>query len=295
MGYDIFKFGVLFQGNRLQHIPITPDVSGDIPKYDAKSTISIGAAVSKSTITWVKPHDANLFVADRVLLVNVTWEELEKNGFILGKEIVIDGQRFRCRLLQVGTDDDTPNEWDRVLTMTGDADALWHWGCIFFWGTDALPDVGLCSNRGWLKARHRTLNGSSFRSLGTGFRPALDPIGPDDVTATHCWLEGAEFRVGRIPDREVYCPTLQPVQNGVFADVPNGWTGRMYTLLKNGRPVYTNAAPGTLLSDKVHLEITDRYFGDEYLIPWTISDGIAVAQHALLGQHKMRKPTTKKE
>lgn len=294
MGYDIFKFGALFQGNQPQHIPIMPNIGGDIPDYDMKSTISIGAAVSQNTIAWVKPHGANLFVADRVLLVNVTWEELEKNGFILGKEIVIEGQRFRCRLLQVGTDDDTPNEWDRVLTMTGDADTLWHWRCIFFWGADALPDVGLCSNCGWLKARHRTLDGPSFRSVGTGFRPALDPIGPDSA-ATHCWLEGAEFRMGKIPDGEVYCPTLQPVQSSVFAGIPDGYQVHMYTLLKNGRPVRTGLTiPGIFLGEK-QLEITDRYFGDEYLIPWTISGGIAVAQHALLGQHKMRRPTTRKE
>lgn len=294
MGYDIFKFGVLFQGNQPQHIPIMPNVGGDIPAYDAESAISIRPAISRSTITWIKPHGANLFVADRVLLVGVTWNELKENGFVLGKEIVIDGQRFRCRLLQVGLEVDVPNEWDQVLAMTGDADTLWNWSNIFFWGADALDNVGLYPNRGWAKARHRTFNGPDFRSLGTGFRPALDPIGLS-ATATHCWLEGTEFRMGRIPDGEVYCPTLQPVQSSAFAGIPDGYQVHMYTLLKNGRPVHTDLAiPGTFLGEK-QLEITDRYFGDEYLIPWTISGGIAVAQHALLGQHKMRRPTTRKE
>lgn len=293
MGYDIFKFGALFLGNRLQHIPIMPNIGGDIPNYDMKSTISIEAVVSQNVITWVKPHGANLFVADRVLLVNVTWNELKKNGFVPGKEIVIDGQRFRCRLLQAGLEADVPNEWDQVLTMTGDDDTLWHWSNIYFWGADGLDNLSLYSNRGWTKARNRTFNGPDFRSFGTGFRPALDPIGPDS-TATHCWLEGIEFRVGRIPDREVYCPTLQPVQSSIFAGIPDGYQVHMYTLLKNGRPVRTDLAiPGIFLGEK-QLKITDRYFGDEYLIPWTISDGVAVAQHALLGQHKIRRPTTRK-
>lgn len=30
------------------------------------------------------------------------------------------------------------------------------------------------------------------------------------------------------------------------------------------------------------LELTDRYYGDEYLIPWTISNGVAVADKSLL-------------
>ena len=41
MGYDIFKFGALYLGDKAQRIPEKPAVNGDIPQYDGSSTISI--------------------------------------------------------------------------------------------------------------------------------------------------------------------------------------------------------------------------------------------------------------
>lgn len=51
----------------------------------------------------------------------------------------------------------------------------------------------------------------------------------------------------------------------------------MYTFLNNGHPIPF----GEPVKDASKLTLTDRYFGDEYLIPWTISNGIAVASHLL--------------
>lgn len=39
-----------------------------------------------------------------------------------------------------------------------------------------------------------------------------------------------------------------------------------------------------LFQDIAQLEITDRYYGDKFLIPWTISNGVAVADKSLLIQ-----------
>ena len=51
----------------------------------------------------------------------------------------------------------------------------------------------------------------------------------------------------------------------------------MYTLVENGRPIHMDEP----VRDLSKLTLTDRYFGDEYLLPWVISNGVAVAARAL--------------
>ncbi len=55
----------------------------------------------------------------------------------------------------------------------------------------------------------------------------------------------------------------------------------MGTLLVGGRPVRPDdsLAPGR---QKDKIELTDQYFGSEYLIPWTVKAGFAFAECPLL-------------
>lgn len=55
----------------------------------------------------------------------------------------------------------------------------------------------------------------------------------------------------------------------------------MYTFMESGHPICF----GEPVKDAAKLTLTDRYFGDEYLIPWTISNGVAVANQALQQQN----------
>lgn len=112
MGYDIFQFGALNLDGKIQPVPQHPTEAGDIPQYDGKATISFETLISGEGITWVKPNDSNLLIADRVLLAKVSWEDLDKSGFVSGKTVFLDGQHFRCRLLQVGKNWNAPNEWN---------------------------------------------------------------------------------------------------------------------------------------------------------------------------------------
>ena len=102
MGYDIFTFGALYLGDEVQYIPQQLSSGGDVPRYDSKSAISIGPAPQQEAISWIKPYGQSLLIADRILLAQVSWNDLDKNGFIAGKMVSLNGCRFRCRLLQVG-------------------------------------------------------------------------------------------------------------------------------------------------------------------------------------------------
>ena len=279
MCYSSFEFGVLYLGNKIQYTPQIPTSIGDVPQYDGQATISIGAAKNKKNITWVKPDGQNILISDRVLLVTVSWDDLERNGMVSGKLIVIDGQFFNCRLLQVGKSDGVPNEWDKILDETGEDDTLWHWNNACFWGQEKPTDVASRrAVRGYFSARYWNSNTATNRYVSVGFRPALEPL-PSDTPTPNIKLDGIDFQLTSLPGGN-FCPILQPVNKDVFSAIMVGSEVRMYTFLNNGHPIPF----GEPVKDASKLTLTDRYFGDEYLVPWTISNGVAVVNKSLIKQ-----------
>ena len=276
MGHNIFKFGALYLDNKIQHIPQQPIRNGDIPQYDGQAAISIGLEEKGESITWVKPNGQNLLIADRVLLVNVSWEDLDQNDLVNGKQIQIDGQYFHCRLLQVVKRKIFPSEWDKILDETGEDDTLWHWNNAYFWGQEKPTDVSPTrAVRGYYSARSWFSDGATNRGVGVGFRPALEPL-PSDTPIPNIKLDGIDFQLTSLPGGN-FCPILQPVDKDVFSAITVGSEVRMYTFLNNGHPIPF----GEPVKDASKLTLTDRYFRNEYLIPWTISNGVAVASRAL--------------
>lgn len=284
MSYSVFKFGALYLDDKIQPIPQQPIMFGDIPKYDGQANISIASANQEKSITWVKPSGLNLLVADRVLLVDVSWQDLNNDGFVAGKRILIDGQYFRCRLLQVGAvkDKGVPNEWDKALNETVEDNTLWHWEEMYFLGAD-ISAYGMKHRavRGYSSARYWSDNHAARRNMFVGFRPALEPLPADDATP-NINLDGIDFCLRSIPGGESFYPILQPIQEDVFADIPVGGKVRMYTLMENGHPIHMDEQVRSVTK----LTLTDHYFGDEFLIPWVISNGVAVVNQSLPQQEK---------
>ena len=283
--FDVYLFGTTYLNDKPQSVPKNPMYGGDIPDYSGNSAITIGATVLGKTITWIRPHGLNLFVADRTLLAHISWEDLYKSSLVKGQWTVINGQCFLCRLLRVGESPERPNEWDDILNITGPKDSLWHWKNMPFLGADtaiARPEHRV--TRGHHSARNWSFINASYRSSTVGFRPVLEPLGPNSEITPDCKLDGMDFCLSNIPGSEGFCPILVPVDGGVFRDVPKGQQVRMYTLLKDGRPVRMDTNRKSKYQDDLQLELTNRYYGNEFLIPWTVSNGIAVASRILL-QH----------
>lgn len=285
MGYIRFHFGSLYFGDKAKNVEQDPVRDGKPVPYDGISDVFIGKTEPGAAIHWIKPKGMNLFIANRVLMNNVSWNDLAKNSFVPGKKIIIDCQPFLCRLLQVGDEPNTPNEWDRVLDETGAANTLWHWNRYYFWGSDATKyNHSAVKNpyalRGCYGARARGSDTATTRRDSSGFRPALEVIASAYTGRTHV-LEGQNFRISSVPgDKKIFCPILQPIKSAAFNIIPDGQQIKMYTLLENGQP----HRMGDRLQNKFDLQITDKYFGDEFLIPWTISNGVAVADNALYQQ-----------
>ena len=74
-----------------------------------------------------------LLVASQCVCTNISWDELNKAGYIFGRPVKINGTPYICRSLKVGEMEGAPNEWDAILDDLEESDDLWHWDYIYFW------------------------------------------------------------------------------------------------------------------------------------------------------------------
>jgi hypothetical protein len=170
------ELGSLFVGRQAQQVPQNPIAkTGDIPIYSG-GQITIRNTVPGKAITWVAAGD--ILIADRCLLSDVTWKELDAAGLIAGREVCIDGHKYLCRAPKVGYDSDRQNEWDKALAIMGADNSLWHWKSMYFWGADGLTTVTRIA-RGCITAYTRDFADEDSRYFNVGFRPCLIPLEDD--------------------------------------------------------------------------------------------------------------------
>lgn len=98
----------------------TPAMSGGLESYFLGDT----PADSQQQLMWHKIQDEGntLLVCDRNILVCVSWNDLDQQGYISGKSIQVDGVSYVCRVLTGGTvaaryqlGEPAQNEWDRFI------------------------------------------------------------------------------------------------------------------------------------------------------------------------------------
>ena len=167
-------------------------------------------------LQWIRlsAQGRTLLISDRVLLMRISWDDLHEAGYVDGRPVTIDGQRYRCRLLTGGSryrggdeSDGYPggwpldNEWDRFVAAEGpirdlpapgatDLDdrldpadqasahnALWNWFGAVSWTQEPyeLRGSARCC-RGYRSARYFYLNTRSHRHEDIGWRPVLEPL-----------------------------------------------------------------------------------------------------------------------
>lgn len=187
------KMGALFLDDVAQTNPQEPTYDGDIPRYDGTSTITIADVPENcpdtdTIITWniIPNMDAwsrtgILLIADRVLLCNVSWDDLAAAGFVDGVEVVLKGKKYRCHLLSVGEKFNSQNAWDDALDRTRDDNEIWHWAEMNFWGGNEVTHSGRSAVCGFYSAYSWDWHDSSYRGASLGFRPALEPLEPDNL------------------------------------------------------------------------------------------------------------------
>ena len=189
-------------------------MSGSMANYTFGDTPSADA----NKLQWVKIKDGDktLLICDRVILVSVSWDDLNGQGYVTGKTITIDGTKYKCRLLTGGSNrrnndwyaggTPTNNEWDRFITreevitglpapVSSDLDTnlnttdhnsthnqLWHWVGVYSWCQETWAEnASRRADRGFSSARTWNGGSSGLRYVNVGFRPVLEVLNTDPL------------------------------------------------------------------------------------------------------------------
>lgn len=189
-------------------------MSGSMANYTFGDTPSADA----NKLQWVKIKDGDktLLICDRVILVSVSWDDLNGQGYVTGKTITIDGTKYKCRLLTGGSNrrnndwyaggTPTNNEWERFITreevitglpapVSSDLDTnlnttdhnsthnqLWHWVGVYSWCQETWADnASARAYRGYTSARSWYGYSSGYRRVHVGFRPVLEVLNTDPL------------------------------------------------------------------------------------------------------------------
>jgi hypothetical protein len=191
-----------------------PQMSGSMANYTFGDTPSADA----NKLQWVKIKDGDktLLICDRVILVSVSWDDLNGQGYVTGKTITIDGTKYKCRLLTGGSNrrnndwyaggTPTNNEWDRFITreevitglpapVSSDLDTnlnttdhnsahnqLWHWVGVYSWCQETWAEnASSRAYRGYNSARYWSYNSATNQYASVGFRPVLEVLNTDPL------------------------------------------------------------------------------------------------------------------
>ena len=189
-------------------------MSGSMANYTFGDTPSADA----NKLQWVKIKDGDktLLICDRVILVNVSWDDLNGQGYVTGKTVTIDGAKYKCRLLTGGSNrrngdsyaggTPTNNEWDRFITreevisglpapVSSDLDSstnstdlnsahnkFWNWFYVYSWCQETYAEgASDRASRGCNSARCWDWSVSSYRRAYLGFRPVLEILNTDPL------------------------------------------------------------------------------------------------------------------
>ena len=185
----------------------------------ANYTFGDTPAAEANQLQWHKIQDGDktLLICDRVILVNCSWNDLNSQGYITGKEVTIDGAKYKCRVLTGGTGPrssndyysggtPTNNEWDRFITreevitglpapVSSDLDStqnatdlnsthnqFWNWYYVYSWCQETYSgNSSFRAYRGYDSARFWNYNSATLQLAFVGFRPVLEVLNTDPL------------------------------------------------------------------------------------------------------------------
>ena len=132
----------------------------------------------------------SLFIADYAMTHTVSWDSLNIQGLIFGKEYTSDGIDYTLRAPSVGSgftgsgdsERGTPqsNEWDAVLDKN--SGYVKNWNDIYSWGQDTSSyESWYRAVRGYGSARYWSYYYAASSDPRVGFRPVLEVLNPDTL------------------------------------------------------------------------------------------------------------------
>ena len=166
-------------------MPTNPIDGGNCVSVNT-SNFTVGNTVAGKELQWIewtKADGTKMLVCDRGLIVNISWNSINAAGFITGKEITIDGQKYKMRSL-TGSNGASGtygagcnNEWDQLLDAVGESNDLIHWNKMYSWCQEVYySNSDYRSFRGYNSARNYNYNHATVAFTYVAFRPALEVL-----------------------------------------------------------------------------------------------------------------------
>ena len=266
----------------LHYVPFT--YAGTIEAYKLTSAMATTEEYAQQN---KYPH--SLFVADYAVTHTVSWNGLNDEGLIFGKNYASGSVDYTLRAPSVGSNATgsgdsqrgvpQSNEWDTMLNKN--SGYIKNWNGIYSWGQDTTRyNSSRRAVRGYFSARF--WNGitatSSFPFLG--FRPVLEILNPDTLGSDGLKVVTLDLGGGKLGGSSDAIHIIvktgseftAPASDGMTR--PNGDTGSYFMWLGSDGKLY---APGAIVPAEV-TKLTVQWTAPTYAVTLntnggTIADG----------------------
>ena len=266
--------------NTLHYVPFT--YAGTVDAYKLTSEMETTEEYAQQN-----KYAHSLFVADYAVTHTVSWNGLNDEGLIFGKNYASGGVDYTLRAPSVGSistgsgnsERGTPqsNEWDAVLDKN--SGYVKNWNDIYSWGQDTSSyESSFRAVRGYNSARNGDIDNATGSGPNLGFRPVLEVLNPDELGSDGLKVVTLDLGGGTLgnssEDIQIIVKTgsefTAPASGGLTR--PDGNTGSYFMWLGSNGKLY---APGAsvpadvtkltaqfVLSEQFSLTPGGRYYFD---------------------------------
>ena len=169
----------------LHYVPFT--YAGTIEAYKLTSMMATTEAYAQQY-----KYAHSLFVADYAVTHTVSWNGLNDEGLIFGKNYASGGVDYTLRAPSVGSNSTgsgdsqrgvpQSNEWDTMLNKN--SGYIKNWNGIYSWGQDTTRyNSSFRAVRGFISARLWGIDNAASSDPNVVFRPVLEVLNPDELGA----------------------------------------------------------------------------------------------------------------
>ena len=261
----------------LHYVPFT--YVGTIEAYKLTS-----ATATTEEYAQQNKYSHSLFVADYAVTHTISWDGLNDEGLIFGKNYASGGVDYTLRAPSVGSNStgsgesqhDTPsnNEWDRILDKN--SGYIQNWNKMYSWGQDTSSAAeSFRAYRGYNSARFWYYTSSSFRNVYLGFRPVLEVLNPGTLGSDGLKVVTLDLGGGKLGGSSDAIQIIvkkgseftAPASDGLTR--PDGDAGSFFMWLDGNGNSY---APGASVPTDV-TELTVQWTAPTYTVTLNAGDG----------------------
>ena len=277
----------------LHYVPFT--YAGTIEAYKLTSAMATTEEYAQQN---KYPH--SLFVADYAVTHTVSWNGLNDEGLIFGKNYASGGVDYTLRAPSVGSNATgsgdsqrgvpQSNEWDTMLNKN--SGYIKNWNGIYSWGQDTTRyNSSFRAVRGFISARLWGIDNAASSDPNVVFRPVLEILNPDTLGSDGLKVVTLDLNGGKLGGSSDAIHIIvkngsaftAPASDGLTR--PDGNTGSYFMWLGSNGKLYApgDSVPADVtkltaqfaLSEQFSLAPGGRYYFDlsAMNIPGTVNTG----------------------